>query len=73
MRLTFSDHSNHSGGFIFSTGNGDPWYGFIGQNSKMLGNVTVERESINTFLVKANAWNHGVVIPIDGTVEVAPA
>ncbi len=73
MRLTFSDYSNHSGGFIFSTGNGAPWYGLIGQNSRMVGNVTVERESINIFLVKANAWNHGVIIPINGTVVVEPA
>lgn len=73
MRLTFSDSSNHSGGFIFSTGNGTPWYGLIGQDSRMVGNVTVERESINTFLVQANAWNYGVVIPISGTVVVEPA
>ncbi len=73
MRLTFLDSSYHSGGFIFSTGNGTPWYGLIGHNSRMVGDVTVERESINTFLVKANAWNHGVVIPIDGTVVVEPA
>lgn len=73
IRLTFSDSSNHSGGFIFSTGNGDPWYGLIGKNSKMVGNVTVERESTNTFLVQASAWNYGVVIPITGTVMVTPA
>ena len=72
IRLTFSDHSNHAGGFIFSTGNGDPWYGLIGQSPKMVGNVTVERESINTFLVQTSAWNYCVVIPITGTVMAAP-
>lgn len=72
MRLTFSDSSNHAGGFIFSTGNGAPWYGLIGQSSKMVGNVTVERESINTFLVQTSAWNYGIVIPITGTVMAAP-
>lgn len=73
MRLTFSDRSIHSGGLIFSTGNGTPWYGVIGRDSRTVGNMTVTAESICTFLVKANAWNYGVVIPINGTVEVTPA
>lgn len=73
IRLTFSDRSIHSGGLIFSTGNGSPWYGVICRDSSMVGNVTVTCESLGTFLVKANAWNYGVVIPIGGTVEVTPA
>lgn len=73
MRLTFSDRSIHSGGLIFSTGNGTPWYGVIGRDSSTVGNVTVTAESLNTFLVKANAWNYGVIIPISGTVVVEPA
>ena len=73
MRLTFSDSSIHSGGLIFSTGNGSPWYGVIGRNSSMVGNVTVTTESLGTFLVKASDWNYGVIIPISGTVVVEPA
>ena len=72
MRLTFSDRSIHSGGLIFSTGNGTPWCGVIGRDSSTVGNVTVTAESLNTFLVKANAWNYGVIIPISGTVVVEP-
>lgn len=73
MRLTFSDRSVHSGGLIFSTGNGTPWYGAIGRDAKMVGNATVTCESLGTFLVKANAWSYGFIIPISGTVEVTPA
>ena len=70
MRLTFSEQDHHSGGLIFSTGNGTPWYGVIGSNSKTVGNFTVTLESNGIFLVKANAWSYGVIIPISGTVVV---
>lgn len=73
MRLTFSYTGNHVGGFIYCTGNGTPWYGMVGKTSKIVGNATVTYESGGTFLVSAGAWNYGVIIPIDGTVDVKPA
>lgn len=74
-KLTFKTHDAHRCALVISSGNGYGWMALISINSagltvQKLGDVSVEKQSNDSFVITTNQWSQCIVVPIVGTIDV---
>lgn len=78
VKVTFHANGEHMCFFAFSSGNGNPWLALYCQNDvvnnlQKLGPVSVEQDGDCACILTASQWSDVIIIPLNGTVEIATA